>query len=72
MRKLRKVIERGNPLWAATPKTAPDYYHEESTEKLFLSTLRKVAMITKLGLLKSAKADPPMGDRTGQPVVTSW
>ena len=27
---------------------------------------------TKLGLLKSGKADPPMGDKTVQPVVTSW
>ena len=29
-------------------------------------------MITKLGILRSGNFDPPMGDRTGQPVVTSW
>ena len=35
LRKLRERRDRGNPLSAATKRTASDYYHEQSIESSF-------------------------------------
>ena len=69
VRKLRERIERGNPLWAATENR--DYYHEQSTESSFSARYSKWDD-NKARSSQEWTADTPMGDRTGQPVVTSW
>ena len=71
VRKLRERIERGNPLWAATQKTASDYYHEQFIESSFSACYSKWDD-NKAWSSQEWKADKSMDDGTGQPVVTSW
>ena len=59
------------PVVGSDPETAPDYYHEQSTESSFSARYSKWDD-HKAWSFQEWKADPPMGDRTGQPVVTSW
>ena len=70
VRKLRERIDRGNPLWAATPKArltiimnnllkAPSQHATQS------------GMMTK-GSSQEWKTETSMCDRSGQAVVTSW
>ena len=66
----RERIERGNPLWAATQEPCLTY-HEHSTESSFSARYSKWDD-NKAWSSQEWKADKPMGDRTGQPVVTSW
>ena len=60
----------GQPVGCSDPKTAPDYYHEQSTE----SSSARCSMwdVNEAGSSKEWKTDTPIGDRTEQPVVTSW
>ena len=50
------------------PTTVPDYHHEQSTESSFSARYSKWDE-NKAFSSQEWKADPPMGDRTGQPVV---
>ena len=68
---LRKRIDQGSPLWAATQKTASDYYHEQFTESSNSARFSKWDD-DKTWSSQEWKADKSMDDRTGQPVVTSW
>ena len=63
----RERIERSNPLWAATQKPCQTIITNNLLKALSQHATQS-GMTTKLGLLKSGK----LGDRTGQPVVTSW
>ena len=58
-------------MWAATRKAASDHYHEQSTESSFSARYSKWDN-NKASSSQEWKADPPIGDRTVQPVVTSW
>ena len=83
VRKLRKRIERCNPLWAATQEPRLAIF-TNNLLKAFSQHATQSGMITKLGLLKSgkltnrcnlqhsAKAEREREDRTGQPIVTFW
>ena len=70
VRKLRED-RTGQPVVGSDPKTVPDYYHEQSTESSFSPRYSKWDD-NKAWSSQEWKADPPMGDRTEQPVVTSW
>ena len=59
------------PVVGSDPRTVPDYYHERSTESSFSARHSKWDD-NKAWSSQEWKADPPMGDRTGQPVVASW
>ena len=61
----------GQPVVGSDPKTASDYYHEQSIESSFSARYSKWDD-NQTWSSQEWKADPPMGDRTGQPVVTSW
>ena len=61
VRKLRERIERGNPLCAAT----------QSTESSFSARYSKWDD-NEAWSCQEWKADKLMGDRTEQPVLTSW
>ena len=71
VRKLRERIERGNPLWAATQKPRLTIIMKQSVESSFSARYSKWDD-NQAWSSQEWKADPPMGDRTGQPVVTSW
>ena len=53
------------------PRTAHGYYHEQFTESSFSARYSKWDD-NKAWPSEEWKADPPMGDRTVRPVVTSW
>ena len=59
------------PVVGSDPKTVPDYYHEQSTKSSFSARYSKWDD-NKACSSQEWKVDKPMGDRTGQPVVTSW
>ena len=59
------------PVVGSDPKTVPDYYQDKSTESSFSARYSKWDD-NKAWSSQEWKADPPMGDRTRQPVVTSW
>ena len=69
VRKLRED-RKGQPVVGSDPRTAPDYFHEQSTESSFSARYSKWDD-NKAWSSQEWKADPPMDDRTGQPVVTS-
>ena len=64
-------MERSNPLCGSDPKTVRDYYHEQCAESPFSARYSKWDDNNAMSS-QEWKTDPPMGDRTGQPVVTSW
>ena len=55
VRKLRERIDRGNPLWAATPKPRRLTVIMNNLLKAPSQHATQSGMITKLGLLKSGK-----------------
>ena len=59
------------PVVGSDQKTVPDYYHEQSTESSFSARYSKWDE-NKAWSSREWKADKLMGDRTVQPVVTSW
>ena len=61
----------GQPVVGSDQKTASDYYHEQSVESSFSARYSKWDD-NKAWSSQEWKTDPPMGDRTRQPVVTSW
>ena len=67
VRKLRERVERGNPLWAATRKP-----RRTIIMNYLLKALSQHATQwddNKCWSSQECRADPPMGHRTGQPVV---
>ena len=71
VRKLRNMIERGNPLSAITQVTSQD----TTTTILLKARIQHATQdgtMTKLGLLKSGKLMNRWNDRTVKPVVASW
>ena len=70
VRKLREY-RTGQPVVGSDPKTASDCYHEQSLESSFSARYSKWDD-NKAWYSQEWKADPPMGDRTGRTVVTSW
>ena len=71
VRKLRKRIERCNPLWAATQEPHLAIYHEQFTESSFSARYSKWDD-NKAWSSQEWKADKSMDDGMEQPVVTSW
>ena len=69
--KAEKVDRTVQPVVGSDPKTVPDHYHEQSTESSFSARYSKWDD-NKAWSSQEWKADPPKGDRTGQPVVTYW
>ena len=69
--KAEREDRTGQPVVGSDPRTVPDYDHERSTESSFSARYSKWDD-NKAWSSPEWKADPPMGDRTGQPVVTSW
>ena len=61
----------GQPVVGSDPRTVPDYCHEQSTESSFSARYSKWDD-NKAWSSQEWKADKPIGDRTGQPVLTSW
>ena len=59
------------PVVGSDPKTASDYYHEQSTESSFSARNSKWDD-NQAWSSQEWKTDTSMCDRTGQPVVTSW
>ena len=66
--KAEREDRTGQPVVGSDPRTAPGYYHEQSTESSFSARHSKWDD-SKAWSSQEWKADPPMGDRTGQPVV---
>ena len=60
----------GQPVVGSDPKTAPDYYHEQSTESSFSARYSKWDD-NQARSSQEWKTDTSMCDRSGQPVVTS-
>ena len=72
VRKLREREDRTRqPLVDSDPRTVPDFYHEQFIESSFSARHSKWDD-NKAWSSQEWKADKPMCDRTGQPVVTSW
>ena len=70
--KAEKEERPGRPDVGSYRKTASDdYCHEQYTESSYSARYSKWDD-NKSWSSQEWKADPPMGDRTGQPVVTSW
>ena len=61
----------GQPVVGSDPRTAPGHYHEQFTESSFSASYSKWDD-NKAWSSQEWKVDKSMGDRTGQPVVTSW
>ena len=70
VRKLREDRTE-QPVMGSDPKTAFDYYHEQSTESSFSARYSKWDD-NQAWSSQEWKSDTSMCDRTGQPVVTSW
>ena len=66
--KVEREDRTGLPVVGSDPKTARDYYHEQSTESSFSARYSK-SDDNKAWSSQRWKADPPIGDRTEQPVV---
>ena len=69
--KVEREDRTGQPVVGSDPKTAPDYYREQSIESSFSARYSKWDD-NKAWSSQEWKADPPTGDGTGQPFVTSW
>ena len=61
----------GQPVVGSDPKTASDYYHEQSIESSFSARYSKWDD-NQAWSSQEWKTDTSMCDRSGQPVVTSW
>ena len=61
----------GQPVVGSDPKTASDYYHEQSIESSFSARYSKCDD-NQAWSSQEWKTDTSMCDRSGQPVVTSW
>ena len=61
----------GQPVVGSDQKTVPDCYHEQFTESSFSARYSKWDD-NKACSSQEWRADKPMCDRSGQPVVTSW
>ena len=59
------------PVVGSDPKTASDYYHEQSTESSFSARYSKWDD-NQAWSSQEWKTDTSICDRSGQPVVTSW
>ena len=59
------------PVVGSDPKTASDYYHEQSSESSFSARYSKWDD-NQAWSSQEWKTDTSMCDRSGQPVVTSW
>ena len=59
------------PVVGSGPKTASDYYHEQFIESSVSARYSKWDD-NKAWSSQGWKIDTSMGDRSGQPVVTSW
>ena len=70
VRKLREE-RTGQPVVCSDPKTAPDYYHGQSTESSFSARYSKWD-VNQAWSSQEWKTDTSMCDRSVQPVVTSW
>ena len=68
VRKLRESIERSNPLWAATQEPCLAVITNDLLKALSQHATQKWDD-NKAWSSQEWKADPPMGDRKGQPVV---
>ena len=71
VRKLRNMIERGNPLSAVTQDTSQC----TTINNLLIARTQHATQggtMTKLGRLQEWNADELMDDRTETPVVASW
>ena len=66
--KAEKEDRTGQPVVGSDPTTLPHFYHEQSTESSFSARYSKWDD-NKAWSSQEWKADPPMGDITGQPVV---
>ena len=66
--KAEKYDRTGQPVVSSGPRTEPGYYHEQFTESSFSARYSKWDD-SKAWSSQEWKADPPMGDRTVQPVV---
>ena len=63
--------EPGQPVVGSDPKTAPDYYHEQSIESSFSARYSKWDD-NQAWSSPEWKTDTSMCGRSGQPVLTSW
>ena len=69
--KVEREERTGQPVVDSDPKTAPDYYHEQSTESSFSARYSKWDD-NQAWFSQEWKTDTAMCHRSGQPVVTSW
>ena len=69
--KAEREERTGQPVVGSDQKTASDNYHEQSIESSFSARYSKWDD-NQAWSSQEWKADKPVGDRTGQPVVTSW
>ena len=67
--KAEREDRTGQPVVGSDPKTASDYYHEQSTESSFSARYSKCEYIQAWSS-QEWKTDTSMCDRTEQPVVT--
>ena len=68
----RERMERGNPLWAAIQKTCRTIITNNVLKALSQHATYSTWDDNKAWSSQERKADKTMGDRTEQPVVTSW
>ena len=69
--KAEREDRTGQPVVGSDPRTVPNYYYKQSIQNSF-SVRNSKWDDSKTWSSQGWKADKPMGDRTGQPVVTSW
>ena len=69
--KVEREDRPGQPVAGSDPKTASDYYHEQSIESSFSARYSKWDD-NQAWSSQEWKTDTSMCDRSGQPVVTSW